>query len=160
MAKHNKNTELANTEPISAPGTDSSSPAVTPNFTLTYRREHPGDRCSYGITGVPGIVVFDKALFADPTNIPHTITLSVELALPRADKKTDKAAAKEARDAEKAAKAQEKADKAQAKANEKKAKAEEALRKAQERADQAKAKLAERANEQTAAPEVAETVQS
>lgn len=53
--------------------------------TLTFRRNHPGGgplgRCSYGVAGVPGIVVFDLGLF--PGGIaPATITLDVVLAEP------------------------------------------------------------------------------
>lgn len=59
------------------------------NFTLTYRRNHPGGgplgRCSYGLAGVPGIVVFDLGLF--PGGVaPATITLDVALAMPTARK--------------------------------------------------------------------------
>lgn len=55
------------------------------NFTLSFRRNHPGGgplgRCSYGLAGVPGIVVFDLGLF--PGGVaPATITLDVELAQP------------------------------------------------------------------------------
>lgn len=53
--------------------------------TLTFRRNHPGGgplgRCSYGVAGVPGIVVFDMGLF--PGGVaPATITLDVVLAEP------------------------------------------------------------------------------
>lgn len=53
--------------------------------TLTFRRNHPGGgplgRCSYGVAGVPGIVVFDLGLF--PGGVaPATITLNVTLAEP------------------------------------------------------------------------------
>lgn len=59
------------------------------NFTLTYRRQHPGGgplgRCSYGLAGVAGIVVFDMGLF--PNGVaPATITLDVALAQPTARK--------------------------------------------------------------------------
>lgn len=59
------------------------------NQVLTFRRNHPGGgplgRCSYGVAGVPGIVVFDLGLF--PGGIaPATITLNVELAMPTARK--------------------------------------------------------------------------
>lgn len=49
--------------------------------TLTYRKDHPKDRASYGIAGVPGIVVFDKRLFANG-KAPKTITLDCDLATP------------------------------------------------------------------------------
>lgn len=60
-----------------------------PNFTLSFRRNHPGGgplgRCSYGLAGVPGIVVFDLGLF--PGGVaPATITLDVQLAEPTARK--------------------------------------------------------------------------
>lgn len=53
---------------------------------LTFRRLHPGGgplgRCSYGVAGVSGIVVFDMGLF--PGGVaPATITLSCELAEPQ-----------------------------------------------------------------------------
>lgn len=52
---------------------------------LQFRRFHPGGgplgRCSYGIAGVPGIVVFDMGLFAGGI-APQTITINVELAKP------------------------------------------------------------------------------
>lgn len=56
------------------------------SHTLTYRRRHPGGgalgRCSYGIPGVKGIVVFDVALFKDG-NPPATIEVpGVEFAEP------------------------------------------------------------------------------
>ena len=55
---------------------------------ITFRRTHPGGgvlgRCSYGVAGVPGIVVFDVALFAGGV-MPETITLmGVALAQPTA----------------------------------------------------------------------------
>ncbi len=62
--------------------------AATPQaYTLHYRRQHPGGgvlgRCSYGVPGVAGIVVFDMGLFANGTP-PATITLNVPLAAPQA----------------------------------------------------------------------------
>lgn len=51
------------------------------NNTLTYKRDHPNNRCSYGIPGVPGIVVIDKRLFANG-QAPATITVDCALALP------------------------------------------------------------------------------
>jgi hypothetical protein len=62
--------------------------ATTGNSTLYYRRAHPGGgvlgRCSYGIPGVAGIVVFDVALFL-PGQPPATLTLQgVTLATPTA----------------------------------------------------------------------------
>lgn len=57
--------------------------------TITFRRNHPGGgslgRCSYGLAGVPGIVVIDLALF--PGGVaPATITLDCALATPVARK--------------------------------------------------------------------------
>ena len=51
------------------------------NHTLTYRRTHPGNRASYGIAGVAGIVVFDLKLFADGKP-PATVVLDCALAQP------------------------------------------------------------------------------
>lgn len=69
----------APTTPVEAPKT----------FTLQYRRQHPGGgpqgRCSYGVPGVPGIVVFDMGMFANGV-APATIVLNVELAQPVARK--------------------------------------------------------------------------
>lgn len=57
--------------------------------TLHFRRMHPGGgplgRCSYGIPGVPGIVVFDVGLFANGVP-PQTIELPFEMAKPQARK--------------------------------------------------------------------------
>lgn len=56
---------------------------------LQFRRLHPGGgplgRCSYGLPGVPGIVVFDVALFADGKP-PATLELNVPMAQPTARK--------------------------------------------------------------------------
>lgn len=63
--------------------------AAVQTATLTFRRLHPGGgalgRCSYGVAGVPGIVVFDMGLFAGGV-APATITLNVALAAPVARK--------------------------------------------------------------------------
>ena len=123
-----------------APATEAKQPE--PNYTLVYRRDHPQNRSSYGITGVPGIVVFDKSLFADG-NPPASIILDVPLAQPQADKKTQ-------REEEKQRRAQEKADKATAKAQAAAAKLAERQQKAQEALERAKAKLAEAAGKTTA----------
>lgn len=57
-------------------------PAPTPtNHTLTLRRTHPGNRVSYGVAGVPGLVVVDLKLFADGKP-PATITVDCALAVP------------------------------------------------------------------------------
>jgi hypothetical protein len=42
---------------------------------LVYRKAHPKNRCSYGIPGVTGIVVFDLNLFADG-KAPKTLTVN------------------------------------------------------------------------------------
>ena len=56
---------------------------------LQFRRYHPGagalGRCSYGLPGVPGIVVFDVGLFADGKP-PATITVDCPMAEPVARK--------------------------------------------------------------------------
>jgi hypothetical protein len=62
--------------------------------TLVYRRQHPGGgalgRCSYGVPGVAGIVVFDMGLFAPALLAangglpPATITINVAMATPQA----------------------------------------------------------------------------
>lgn len=53
--------------------------------TLTFRRFHPGGgplgRCSYGLPGVAGIVVFDVGLFPGG-EVPSTITVDCTLAEP------------------------------------------------------------------------------
>ena len=58
----------------------------TSTSTLTFRKDHPKDRASYGIAGVPGIVVFDTPLFANG-KAPKTITLDCDLAVPEEPKK-------------------------------------------------------------------------
>ena len=135
MAKNNGNT-------VSNNDTDSAAVmAPAPNFVLTYRTEHPKNRCSYGVAGVSGIVVFDRNLFATDTP-PATITLDFELKQPQVKSSTAKAEAAAARLAEKAAKAQERLDKAAAKLAEKQAKAQEAADKAQAKLDAATASSA------------------
>lgn len=63
-----------------------STPTVTTTTTtLHFRRNHPGGgvlgRCSYGIAGVPGIVVFDVGMFAGGVP-PATIELPFAMAVP------------------------------------------------------------------------------
>lgn len=103
---------------------------ATANFTLNYRRQHPGGgalgRCSYGVPGVSGIVVFDMSLFQGGV-APATITVDVPLALPKAPVASAKAAEAAAKLAERAAKAQAKIEAAAAKAAEAQAKAESKL---------------------------------
>lgn len=70
---------------VNAPATTATATATTPATTLHYRRAHPGGgalgRCSYGIPGVPGIVVFDLGMFIGGI-APATITLPFAMATP------------------------------------------------------------------------------
>lgn len=124
-----------------AQGATTPVPVPEPNFTVLYRREHPGARCSYGIPGNPGIIVFDEGLFAGygkpGFQAPASITLSCEMVLPKADNRTAKAEAQAAKLAERAAKAQARIEAAAKKAEEKKQKAEAALAAAKARIDAA-----------------------
>jgi hypothetical protein len=115
-----------------------------PNYTLHFKRNHPQDRASYGIAGVPGIVVIQRGMFAGTTpftsntdlaGMPATITLDALLVSPKVDNKQAKAEAA-------AAKAQEKADKAKAKAEAAQKKIEERAAKAAAALEAAKAKVA------------------
>jgi hypothetical protein len=135
MAKHNTN-ETNTTQPSSI------ETVTTVNTSITYRRDHPGNRCSFGIAGVPGIVVFDKGLFADPNNIPTTISLDIPLQLPRAVEKVSKDEQKAEKARLKAEKEAEKVKAAAEKAAAKQAKADAALAAAKAKADAAVAKLA------------------
>lgn len=58
---------------------------TTTTTTLFFRRMHPGGgplgRCSYGIPGVPGIVVFDVGMFLGGI-CPATIVLPLAMAAP------------------------------------------------------------------------------
>lgn len=139
-----KNTANVDATAIDATTVDTTqSPAVAtgaPNYTLHYRKDHPKNRCSYGVAGVAGIVVFDKNLFAGEP--PLTITLDVELAQPKPDAKAAKAEAAAQKAAEKLAKAEERRIAAELKAAEKAEKAQKALEAAQARAAEAAAKLA------------------
>lgn len=134
MAKNNTN----ETNTTQAPSTET---IATVNTSITYRRDHPGNRCSFGITGVPGIVVFDKGLFADPNNVPTTITLDIPLQLPRAVEKVSKDEQKAEKARLKAEKEAEKVKAAAEKAAAKQAKADAALAAAKAKADAAVAKL-------------------
>lgn len=120
-------------------------PVASPNFTLVYRRQHPGGgslgRCSYGIAGVSGIVVFDMSLFANGV-APPTVTMDCEFVQPKADNKTAKAEAAAAKAVDKAAKAQAKIEAQAAKAAEKQAKADAALAAAKAKVEAAQAKVA------------------
>lgn len=111
---------------------ETATPATTPatNYTLTYRREHPGNRCSYGIAGNAGIVVFDRGLFADPA-FKGDIIVDCALVPVKVDNKQAKAEALAAKLVERAAKAQAKIEAAAAKAKERQEKADAALAAAQ-----------------------------
>lgn len=74
-------TKTPATQPTTAPTAPVAPQPPTTNHTLTYRRQHPGNRCSYGIDGVPGLVGFHMSMFADG-KAPATITVDVALALP------------------------------------------------------------------------------
>jgi hypothetical protein len=82
-------------------------PVVEANHKVLYRRDHPGGgvlgRCSYGIPGVSGIIVFDMALFVDGI-APPTITMDCSFVQPKADNKQAKLEAQAAKAADKAAK--------------------------------------------------------
>ncbi len=56
------------------------------SVTLNFRRNHPGGgplgRVSYGLAGVPGIVVFDLGMFAGGV-APATITIDAAMAEPK-----------------------------------------------------------------------------
>ncbi len=72
------------TQPTTAATTAPVAPqpaAQASNHTLTYRKAHPGNRVSYGVAGVAGIVVVDLKLFANGKP-PATIVLDCALALP------------------------------------------------------------------------------
>jgi hypothetical protein len=68
---------------MTAKGADhlSKKTSTTTTNTLTFRKDHPKDRASYGIAGLAGIVVFDKRLFAN-VKAPKTITVDCDLAVP------------------------------------------------------------------------------
>lgn len=67
-----------------APTTAQAMPATT----LHYRRNHPGGgvlgRCSYGVPGLPGIVVFDLALFASGLPPATLVVQGMQAAQPTA----------------------------------------------------------------------------
>ena len=104
--------------------------AVEGNYTLTFKRNHPQDRSSYGIEGNAGIVVFQRSLFVGATapvdnfdlaGLPRTIVLDSLMASPQAkasksEAAAEKAAAKAAKDIAKEAAKLEKAQAAQEKA--------------------------------------------
>jgi hypothetical protein len=155
MAKSNRgnlsavesNTPAATTEQVAEV---TAVEAPRPNHTITFRRTHPGGgplaRCSYGIAGVSGIVVFDRALFVDGV-MPETITLSCELVQPQPDAKQQKAEAQAAKAQAKAEAAQKKIEAAAAKAAERQAKADKALADAKAKVEAAQAALGSKAAE-------------
>jgi len=112
-------------------------PVPEPNYTIVYRREHPQNRCSYGISGVSGIIVFDKSLFAGGVP-PETITMDVEMALPKGDAKAAREAQAAQRLIDKAAKAQARIDALATAAKAKQEKADKALADAKARVEAAK----------------------
>ena len=143
MSKKNNAAATESTENTAVDTADQhrrASDPVPPNFTLHWRKDHPKNRCSYGVAGVTGIVVFDKNLFAGEP--PLTITVDVELAQPKPDGKAAKAEAAAAKAAEKLAKAEERRIAAELKAAEKAEKATKALAAAQARAAELAAKSA------------------
>lgn len=144
MAKKTQNNDSTTNDTTTQPA---ESAAPVQNFVLHYRREHPQNRSSFGVPGVPGIVVFDNGLFADGKP-PTSITLDVQLQAPRADKKAEK-------EEERARKAEERARKAQERVEAAKRKAEEKAEKARQQLEAAKAKLAA-AGVNTEAPEAAQ----
>jgi hypothetical protein len=121
-------------------------PSAGPNLTLTYRREHPGNRCSYGIAGNAGIVVFDKGLFVGGDQpdfqAPATITLDCEMVPVKADNRMQREALKAEKLIERAAKAQARIEAAQERAAERQRKADEALAKAKAKLEAAAATAA------------------
>ena len=154
MAKGNRNSnlsavensEVTDNEVPETSASETAAPAVVaiagPNFTLTYRREHPKNRCSYGIDGVSGIVVVDRNMLADPT-YTGPLVLNVPLASPKLDGKAAKAEAQAAKAKEKADKAAAKLAAAQAKIQEKADKAAAALKAAQDKVAAAQVKASE-----------------
>lgn len=116
--------------------------APATNRAIVYRRDHPGNRCSYGISGNAGIVVFDKGLFAGGV-APASITLDCDMVPVKADNKTARAEAEAAKLVERAARAQKKIEEATAKAEARKAKAEADLAAARARVEAATAKSSE-----------------
>lgn len=116
-------------------------PAPQPNYTVMYRRDHPGGgalgRCSFGINGVSGIIVFDKALFAGA--VPSIITMDCEFVQPKPDAKEAKAQAQAVKLAQKAEAAKLKLEQQSAKAAERQAKADKALADAKAKVEAAQA---------------------
>jgi hypothetical protein len=86
------------------------------NRVLSYRRDHPGDRSSYGVSGVPGLVVIHHSLIAgfgtEGFAPPAVINVDFDLAEPKEDKRSAAAAERAAKAQERAMKAAERAQKA------------------------------------------------
>jgi hypothetical protein len=74
MNKTKSATSKAKQTPVAAQVTVS-------NHTLTLKRQHPGNRSSYVIAGVPGLVAFHNNLFVDGKP-PKSIVLDCKLAVP------------------------------------------------------------------------------
>jgi hypothetical protein len=137
MAKNRNESspEGAAVETAAAPSTGEATVPST-NRVLTFHREHPGNRASYTIAGVPGNCVIFRTLFADGV-YPATITVDCALAVPQP--KVDKSALAAERAAAKAAAAEAKLVAQKAKLEEKQRKADEALAKAKAKVDAANA---------------------
>lgn len=127
---------VASTVPTPAAATPT--PEASVNFTLTFKRNHPQDRASYGIPGNPGLVVIQRGLFAGAKplsgtdihelgGMPEFIVVNVPLAQPKSTNAAAKAEAVATKAAEKAAKAAAKIEKQQAAAAERATKAQAAL---------------------------------
>lgn len=147
MAKNRDNVTNISDAQTTQPVTEAPVPAE--NFLLVFRRNHPGNRCSYGIEGNSGIVVFDRGLIAgtvpttsqtDLGGMPPSITLDCVLVPVKVDNKTAKAEAAAAAAQAKADKAAERAAAVQQKIADKAAKAAAALAAAQAKVASAAAK--------------------
>lgn len=159
MAKSNRgNLSAVESTPAAAGNTEqvqevAAVPAPQPNHTVTFRRTHPGGgvkgRCSYGIQGVSGIIVFDVALFEGGV-MPETITMDCTFVQPQPDAKQQKAEAQAAKAAAKAEAAQKKIEAAAVKAAERQAKADAALAAAKAKVEAAQAAVAPKTAEPAA----------
>lgn len=153
MAKNRDRHGNQEAEAASAPSTAQPTQPVeaaaqpTENRVLIFKRNHPQNRCSYGIPGVPGIVVIQRDLFAGTTPVaptgsdlggmPAILTVDALLVQSRQDNKAAKAEAVAAKLAERAAKATQKAEAQAAKLVDRQKKADEALAAAKAKADAA-----------------------
>lgn len=170
MAKGNRNVNQeaeatsAQSETVETQQSEATTPAV--NMVAVFKRNHPQNRASYGIPGVPGIIVVQRDLVAGTTPVsatgtelggmPAELNFGVALASPKVDNKQAKAEAAALKAKEKADKAAAKVLAQQAKAEEKAAKAKQALEEAQARAQKAAADAAAKAE----APATTEGVES